>query len=244
MSEYPDYYECLNVKPEASQDEIRKSYKKLAIKWHPDKNPGNEKEAEEKFKQISQAYAVLGDKSKRKEYDAYRNGTIFDFNFDFEKDFNPFSMFEQFCKDNDFVHPFNNIFENSPFSKFEEKSNHKNNIFNNFGGEDDFTNFNNHLFNTFFQNSSNFGNFGGKPNFQSFSNFSSFGNFGGNGSSIQTSTMRINGKTITKTQKTTYENGKKKIEVEEKSSDGHVKKYFLDDNGNKIDTDHKRIKEN
>jgi curved DNA-binding protein CbpA len=46
MSDQPDYYKILNVSPEATEDQIRKSYKKLAIKWHPDKNPDNRKEAE------------------------------------------------------------------------------------------------------------------------------------------------------------------------------------------------------
>ena len=55
MSDEPDYYQILNVKPEATQEEIRKSYKKLAVKWHPDKNPDNKDEAERKFKQISEA---------------------------------------------------------------------------------------------------------------------------------------------------------------------------------------------
>ncbi len=63
------YYDILGVKKTASQDEIKKSYRKLARKYHPDINPGN-KEAEAKFKEISEAYAVLSDKTKRKEYDS------------------------------------------------------------------------------------------------------------------------------------------------------------------------------
>ncbi|MGE5893608.1 MAG: molecular chaperone DnaJ [bacterium] len=63
-----DYYEILGVKKDASQDEIKKVYRKLARKYHPDLNPNN-KEAEKKFKEISEAYAVLGDPKKRKEYD-------------------------------------------------------------------------------------------------------------------------------------------------------------------------------
>jgi DnaJ-class molecular chaperone len=63
-----DYYQILGVKKAASDDEIKKAYRTLAKKFHPDKNKGN-KEAENKFKEISEAYAVLSDKEKREQYD-------------------------------------------------------------------------------------------------------------------------------------------------------------------------------
>ena len=65
-----DYYTLLGVDKTASPEAIKKAYRKLAIKYHPDKNPGN-KAAEAKFKEISEAYAVLSDKSKREQYDMY-----------------------------------------------------------------------------------------------------------------------------------------------------------------------------
>jgi len=73
MAVKKDYYEILGVAKGASEDDIKKAYRRLAKKYHPDKNPGN-KEAEEQFKLISEAYAVLSDKAKRKEYDAYGMG--------------------------------------------------------------------------------------------------------------------------------------------------------------------------
>lgn len=66
--EYKDYYSILGVDKKAGADEIKKAYRKLAVKYHPDKNPDN-KASEEKFKTISEAYEVLGNAEKRRKYD-------------------------------------------------------------------------------------------------------------------------------------------------------------------------------
>ncbi|CAL9227188.1 unnamed protein product [Arabidopsis halleri] len=66
-----DYYKVLQVDRSANDDDLKKAYRKLAMKWHPDKNPNNKKDAEAKFKQISEAYDVLSDPQKRAVYDQY-----------------------------------------------------------------------------------------------------------------------------------------------------------------------------
>ncbi|EHB09095.1 DnaJ-like protein subfamily B member 8 [Heterocephalus glaber] len=64
-----NYYEVLGVQARASADDIKKAYRKLALRWHPDKNPHNKEEAEKKFKQVSEAYEVLSNPKKRSVYD-------------------------------------------------------------------------------------------------------------------------------------------------------------------------------
>ncbi|HEY5426842.1 MAG TPA: DnaJ domain-containing protein, partial [Candidatus Tumulicola sp.] len=66
---FKDYYAVLGVAKNAPQKDVKSAYRKLARKWHPDANPENTKQAEEKFKEISEAYEVLGDAEKRKKYD-------------------------------------------------------------------------------------------------------------------------------------------------------------------------------
>ena len=70
MAQKRDYYEVLGVDKSASEDEIKKAYRKIAIKYHPDRNPGD-KEAEEKFKEAAEAYNILHDPKTRQQYDQF-----------------------------------------------------------------------------------------------------------------------------------------------------------------------------
>ena len=63
-SQKRDYYEVLGISKDATEKDIKKAYRKLAFKYHPDKNPDNKKEAEEKFKEVNEAYSVLSDPEK------------------------------------------------------------------------------------------------------------------------------------------------------------------------------------
>ncbi|KAM9343494.1 dnaJ homolog subfamily B member 2 isoform 1-T2 [Pholidichthys leucotaenia] len=195
-----DYYRVLGVTKTASQDDIKKAYRKLALKWHPDKNPDNKEEAEKKFKELAEAYEVLSDKSKRDAYDRYgsdRMRQAGSSSSDFSSDFSGFTFTFR-----------------SPDEVFREF----------FGGEDPFASF----FDDFssFGGSSRLGpsRFFSFPSsaaeFTSFS--SSFGGLDGmnsmsggmrNFKSISTSTCIVNGKRITT--KRIKQNGQERIEIEE-----------------------------
>ena len=83
-----NYYEILGVSKDATAEEIKKSYRKLSLQYHPDKNPNGE----EKFKEISEAYNILGDTEKKKQYDM--GGSSFNDMFSGQGD--PFDIFEKF----------------------------------------------------------------------------------------------------------------------------------------------------
>ncbi len=107
-----DYYQILGISKDTSQDEIKKAYRKLARKYHPDLNPGD-KAAEEKFKEINEAYAVLGDPQKRSEHD--RAGTTFEQFADF-RGFGGFDFAETF----DFGDIFGDVFSERRYAHGED----------------------------------------------------------------------------------------------------------------------------
>ncbi|XP_037643125.1 dnaJ homolog subfamily B member 6-like [Sebastes umbrosus] len=121
-----DYYQVLGVRRESSAEDIKKAYRKLALRWHPDKNPENKDDAEKKFKELSEAYEVLSDANKRTLYDRYgkegltvnnggrgghyHNGDHFHEPFTFR---NPDDVFREFFGGRD---PFADFFGADPFS--------------------------------------------------------------------------------------------------------------------------------
>lgn len=116
---HKDYYQILGVNKNSSPDEIKKAYRKLAVQFHPDKNPGNQ-EAESRFKEVAEAYEILSDPNKKQKYDLGGSG------FFQSAGFNPFSRFaqEDFWSDI-FTNKFNqnkkgqNLFVNIPINLME-----------------------------------------------------------------------------------------------------------------------------
>jgi curved DNA-binding protein CbpA len=105
-----NYYQILGLDKNADENQIKKAYKKLAIKYHPDKNPNN-KEAEEKFKTICEAYSILSDKDKKEQYDRFGKQGI-NSNFRCNTNVNPDEIFNSFFRSDPFNDFESNIFSN------------------------------------------------------------------------------------------------------------------------------------
>eukprot|EP00484_Ammonia_sp_Unknown_P017207 CAMPEP_0197029508 /NCGR_PEP_ID=MMETSP1384-20130603/8940_1 /TAXON_ID=29189 /ORGANISM="Ammonia sp." /LENGTH=255 /DNA_ID=CAMNT_0042458687 /DNA_START=100 /DNA_END=867 /DNA_ORIENTATION=- len=204
--EKPDYYAILGVDKDADEKTIKKAYRKLAMKWHPDRNPDNTQEAEAKFKEIGQAYEVLSDPKKRKAYD---HGGIDEVFTDFGDIFDHFSAFDIFANDPFFQSfgfgGFGNGFHQNQNQNNHTQNQHRNHMNHNmFGG----SLFGADPFESMF--ASGFGG-GGNDGFTSFTS-SSFGG-GGNGANVMSqsiSTSIVNGKKITT--KTMQKNGQTIVE--------------------------------
>uniref|UniRef100_A0A673TL07 DnaJ heat shock protein family (Hsp40) member B6 n=1 Tax=Suricata suricatta TaxID=37032 RepID=A0A673TL07_SURSU len=218
-----DYYEVLGVQRHASAEDIKKAYRKLALKWHPDKNPENKEEAERKFKQVAEAYEVLSDAKKRDIYDKYGKeglngggggGVPFDRPFEFGFTFrNPDDVFREFFGGRD---PFSFDFFEDPFEDFfgsrrgphGSRSRGAGSFFSAFGGFPSFGG-------GFSSLDTGFTSFGsaGHGGLTSFSSTTFGGSGMGSFKSISTSTKMVNGRKITT--KRIVENGEERVEVEE-----------------------------
>uniref|UniRef100_A0A3P8T7P2 DnaJ heat shock protein family (Hsp40) member B2 n=1 Tax=Amphiprion percula TaxID=161767 RepID=A0A3P8T7P2_AMPPE len=193
-----DYYNVLGVPKTASQDDIKKAYRKLALKWHPDKNPDNKEEAERKFKELAEAYEVLSDKSKRDEYDRYGSDRMRhtgSSSSDFSSDFPGFTFTFR-----------------SPDEVFREF----------FGGQDPFASFFGNLFFSFIIcfSAVDFTSF--SSSFGGLDGMDSMGGGMSNFKSVSTSTRIVNGKRTTT--KKIKENGQERVEIEE---DGVLKRVVI-----------------
>ena len=118
-----DYYNILGVDKNANQNQIKKAYKKLALKWHPDKNKDNKEQVSIKFKEISEAYSVLSDSEKRNQYDL--GGNNFNFKSNFDSNFDPFNLFNHFFNNNNnsFFSQRNSFFDSNFDSMFDSNFN-------------------------------------------------------------------------------------------------------------------------
>ena len=240
MSEKKDYYETLELQKGASEADIKKAYRKLALKWHPDKNPDKKEEAERHFKEIAEAYAVLSDPKKRQQYDQFgfqaeapgmpdmgdfaradpgfgNFGRFQHFgNIDAQRIFEEFfrggDPFQSFADDDDFFGGGGGLF--GRHGKEEQKKGSGSHVDR--GG---FGIFRDPFFGAdLFADDFGMGNAG----------FSSHFSSGGAGSfSTKTTTVIKNGKAVTKTEKMTIDaDGNQTVEVVEeiKDRDGHVQR--------------------
>ncbi|XP_059962872.1 dnaJ homolog subfamily B member 3-like [Mesoplodon densirostris] len=224
-----DYYEVLGVPRQASIEAIRKAYRKLALKWHPDKNPENKEEAERRFRQVAQAYEVLSDAEKRDVYDRYDEagveggwggrpfGDPFEGVFTFR---DPADIFREFFGGRDpfLPHFFRDPLENILGGRRNSRGSRRRGSAPIFSTVSEFPAFGGG-FSSFDTGFTSFGSLG-NGDLSSFSMSCSGGT--GNFKSTSTSSEIIHGKKITT--KRSIENGQERIEVEE---DGELKSVII-----------------
>lgn len=249
-----DFYSILGVSKTATEDEIKKAYRKLAVKWHPDKNPEDPESAAEMFKAIAEAYETLGDPQKRREYDYGSSSEGFQRrnhrNFSDER---AFDIFESFFAD---MEEFHNSFHRhgqshsqrqqsnsqrrDPFSMMDSMFSDPfgGSMFGGsmFGGGDPFARHSEMM--------RSFGNGGGfSGSSQSFS--SSFSSTGGRGTSRSVSTSTYigpDGRRVTKKETSiTYPDGHTETSVEETTDDSRANRLEYDGRGK--DASRARIKD-
>ncbi|CAH1175571.1 unnamed protein product [Phaedon cochleariae] len=199
-----DYYKILKVPKTATSDEIKKAYRKLALKWHPDKNPNDTEEANRKFREISEAYEVLSDMKKRKMYDTGKYSDVGRHHTGQDEDYFNFGGFTFTFRDPEDV--FREFFGGSIFDFFSEQqsssarkgrhSNQETSLFNPLG--------------SFFDDSFSLRTPGQYTSFSSVEScFSSGSPNGTHVKKTSTSTKIVNGKKVTT--KKIFENGREVI---------------------------------
>ncbi|KAF7457058.1 putative heat shock protein DNAJue Pfj4 [Cryptosporidium felis] len=202
-----DYYDILEVKKDASTSEIKKSYRRLALKWHPDKNPDNRTEAEEMFKKIAEAYEVLSDPEKRDRYDKYGTGGVSGDFSDFTSGFHGFDrhfsmghasrIFEEFFGTNNIFDLFSSFGELHGFGEPTRGS--RSFSRSRSSRQSPFDDFHSQIFGSFGLSGSGFGNM---QSFTSSSFSGGMGFQGGVSKSVSQSTSVINGRVVTRTKTT------------------------------------------